>query len=61
MIGINVARTYDFIKTLIFVNYLSEAALTTAASGHEKSTRGIFFLIKGIITVTFMAFIADVL
>lgn len=49
------------LKTLIFVNYLSEAALIAVASGHEKSIRGIFFLIKGIITVTFMAFIADVL
>ena len=49
------------LKTLLFVNYLSEAALIAVASGHEKSIRGIFFLIKGIITVTFMAFIADVL
>lgn len=49
------------LKTLIFVNYPSEATLTVVASGHEKSIRGIFLLIKGIITVTFMAFIADVL
>lgn len=49
------------LKTLLFVNYPSEAALMVVASQHEKSIRGIFFLIKGIVIVTFMAFIADVL
>ena len=34
------------LKTLIFVNYPSEAALMAVASGHEKSIRAIFSLLK---------------